>query len=93
MQQLINHKTPKHYKFLTIKKLQILTTGIFMFKLHHRNFPDMFLALFQRNEQVHTFSTRNSKSLHYPYFSKTVIQQSTRWEFASKPSERPTRSL
>ena len=72
----INHKTPKHYKFLTIKELQILTTGIFMFKLHHRNLPNMFLALFQRNEQVHTFSTRNSKSLHYPYFSKTVTQQS-----------------
>ena len=66
----INHKTPKHYKFLTIKELQIFTTGIFMFKLHHRNLPDMFLTLFQRNEQVHTFSTRNSKSLHYPYFPK-----------------------
>ena len=74
----INHKTPKHYTFLTIKKLpvQILTTGIFTFKLHDCNLPDMFLALFQRNEQVHTFSTRNSKSLHYPYFSKTVTQQS-----------------
>ena len=72
----INYKTPKHYKFLTIKELQILTTGIFMLKLHHRNLPDMFLALFQRNEQMHTFSTRNSKSLHYPYFSKTVTQQS-----------------
>ena len=56
----INHKTPKHYKFLARKELKILTTGIFMFKLHHRNLPDMFLALFQRNEQVHTFSTRNS---------------------------------
>ena len=47
-----------------------------MFKLHHRNLPDMFLSQFQRNEQVHTFSTRNSKSLYYPYFSKTVTQQS-----------------
>ena len=47
-----------------------------MFKLHHHNLPDMFLHLFQRNEQVHTFFTRNSKSLHYPYFSKTVTQQS-----------------
>ena len=47
-----------------------------MFKLHHRNLPDMFLALFQRNEQVHAFSTRNSKSLYYPYFSKTATQQS-----------------
>ena len=45
-------------------------------QLHHRNLPNVFLALFQRNEQVHTFSTRNSKSLHYPYFSKTVTQQS-----------------
>ena len=49
-----------------------------MFKLHHRNLPDMFLALFQRNEQVHTFFTRNSKSLLYPYFSKTVTQQQAR---------------
>ena len=36
----------------------------------------MFLSLFQGKEQVHTLSTRNSKSLHYPYFSKTVTQQS-----------------
>ena len=72
------HKSqkPKHYKFLTINELQILTTDIFMFKLYHRNLSDMFLSLFQRNEQVHTFSTRNSKSLHHPYFSKTVTQQS-----------------
>ena len=47
-----------------------------MFKLHHRNLPNMFLALFQRNELEHTFSTRNSKSLHNPYFFKTVTQQS-----------------
>ena len=47
-----------------------------MLKLHHRNLSNMFLALFQRNEQVHTFSIRNSKSLHYPHFSKTVTQQS-----------------
>ena len=53
-----------------------MTTGIFMFKLHHRNLPDMFLTLFQHNEQVHTFSTSNSKALYYPHFSKTVTQQS-----------------
>ena len=68
----INYKTPKHYKFLTVNELQILTTGIFMFKLHYRNLPDMFLSLFQRSEQVHTLSTHNSNSLHHPYFSKTV---------------------
>ena len=47
-----------------------------MYKLNHRQLPSVFFLLFQCNHQVHNIATRNSNSYYFPYFSKSITQQS-----------------
>ena len=47
-----------------------------MYKLKHRQLPSIFFPLFQCNHQVHNIAIRNSDSYYFPYFSKSVTQQS-----------------
>ena len=61
---------------LGINDIFTLETGISMYKLNHNQLPEIFSPLFKFNNMVHSISTRNKNTYHYPFYSKSSTQQS-----------------
>ena len=63
---------------LKISDLHLYNIGIFMYELSKDNLPDVCVPLFQRNDTIHSYPTRQSNHFHLPrtrtvYANKTII--------------------
>ena len=61
---------------LKITDLFLYNVGIFMYKLSTKDLPDVFLPMFRRNNEIHTYPTRQRQSFHLPR-TRTVFAQKT----------------
>ena len=60
------HTAPnfKDLKILTIDKLIVHRIGITMYMFSNRFLPDVFITLYIKNCEIHTYSTRNKDLYH-----------------------------
>ena len=63
-------------KVFKISDLFLFNVGIFMYKLSTNDLPGVFSTLFMRNEDFHSYPTRQSHSYHLPR-TRTVFAQKT----------------
>ena len=61
---------------LKITDLFLYNVGVFMYKLSNNDLPDVFLPMFRRNSEIHTYPTRQRQSFHLPRM-RTVFAQKT----------------
>ena len=61
---------------LKITDLFLYNVGIFMYKLSTNDLPDVFLPMFRRNNEIHTYPTRQRQSFHL-LRARTVFAQKT----------------
>ena len=54
-------------KMLSVNSINTYLMGIFMYQCIHQEVPEIFLDLFQTNDDVHDYNTRQSQQLHVPY--------------------------
>ena len=59
---------------LKITDLFLYNVGIFMYKLSANDLPDVFLPMFRKNNEIHTYPTRQRQSFHLPR-ARTVFAQ------------------
>ena len=72
----------KHIEALNLPSITdifTLETGIFMYKLNRNQLPEIFNPLFKFNNIVHSISTRNKNAYRYPFYSKSLTQQSVEY--------------
>ena len=62
----ITHTNPLFHalKVLKIHDINVLQTGIFMFKYTHNSLPQVFSNLFSFNSNLHQYPTRNRDNIH-----------------------------
>ena len=63
------HTGPLMYanKMLSVNSINTYLMGIIMFQCIHQDVPEIFLNLFQTNDDVHDYNTRRSQKLHVPH--------------------------
>ena len=63
------HTEPLMYanKMLSVNSINTYLMGIFMYQCIHQEVPEIFLNLFQTNDDVHDYNTCQSQQLHVPY--------------------------
>ena len=65
-------------KILTLEELHVFKVSIFMFKVHQRKAPEIFLDYFASNSLYHSYNTRGRGKLRTPRFQRDVMKQSVR---------------
>ena len=63
------------YRYNDIMNLDCINTyltGIFMYKIYHKEVPDIFYDLFMYNYHIHDYYTRVSRHLHVPLASTNL---------------------
>ena len=62
----------KKNRILRLPDIYKNSVGLFMFKFKHELLPDMFNNFFLRNDDFHTYPTRNSKKLRPPLIKTRI---------------------
>ena len=52
---------------LSVNNINTYLMGIFMYQCIHQEVPEIVLNLFQTDDDVHDYNTRQSQQLHAPY--------------------------
>ena len=58
----------KNSQIFRLPDIHRLTIGIFMYKYHHGLLPQIFMNFFTRNQDTHSYRTRNAAKLRTPLF-------------------------
>ena len=66
-------------KILTINNLFSYCVGLFMYKHHHGQLPEV-LNIFTKNSEVHGYDTRQADHLQIPYFSSGIGKMSFKFQ-------------
>ena len=58
----------KSFQIFRLPDIHRLSIGTFMYKYHHGLLPEIFNEFFTRNQDTHSYSTRNAAKLRNPLF-------------------------
>ena len=77
-----SHTNPLFFKnkILKIADIHLFQLGIFMFQLSKDELPGIFACMFQRNNLIHTYPTRQKDSYHLPRTRTLFAQRSIAFE-------------
>ena len=88
----LSHTEPlfKRLNLQQVPKIHIYKILIFIFKVHHRTAPGIFLEMFTSNNRIHKYNTRQKDDLHVSYAKKSKMKNSITikgvklWNYTSK---------
>ena len=50
-----------------------------MYKYEYNQLPELFISMFQKNNQIHTYCTRTASNLHTPIGNLNMIYRTVRF--------------
>ena len=76
----LDHTNPLFVKLrcLKVDDINFLQTAIFMFRFNNKLLPDSFSSMFQSNNAVHSYSTRQASNIHLVNPRTTLAHKSIR---------------
>ena len=79
----VSKRTPttpirEKFKLLSLQEIYIYAVQLFMFKVHHKKVPPIFLTFYVKNRDIHNYPTSSRNKYHVPlaksYYTAKIVR-------------------